>query len=83
MAKNKKPTMMEVRDAIAILIRRLDGLYNVVQQSNLTFTEYLTFKEEGDNFTEYLKEKYEKEPEREQEYRDNNELQQKQDKEAK
>ena len=58
MAKNKKPTMMEVRDAIAILIRRLDGLYIVVQQSNLTFTEYLTFKEEGDNFTEYLKDKY-------------------------
>jgi len=58
MSKNKKPTMNEVRQAISILIKRMDDLYNVVQQSNLTFTEYITFKKEGQDFTEYLKDKY-------------------------
>ena len=58
MSKNKKPTMNEVSQAISILIKRMDDLYNVVQQSNLTFTEYITFKKEGQGFTEYLKDKY-------------------------
>ncbi|QDP50638.1 MAG: hypothetical protein Unbinned1966contig1000_13 [Prokaryotic dsDNA virus sp.] len=60
MSKNKKPTMNEVRDAIAVMIRRIDDLYKVMHQSNLTFTEYLMFKKEGDKFTEHLKEKYDK-----------------------
>ena len=63
MAKNKKPTMNEVRDAIAIIIRRVDELYKVMQQSNLTFTEYLMFKEEGDDFTKHLQKKYDEKKE--------------------
>lgn len=58
MSKSKKPTMNEVRQTIGILIKRMDDLYNVVQQGNLTFTEYITFKQDGKSFTEYLKNKY-------------------------
>jgi|TARA_X000001382_G_C3168259_1_gene178623 hypothetical protein len=60
MSKNKKPTLNEVRDAISIIIKRMDGLYQAFQQNNLTFTEYLIFKNDGDKFTEHLQNKYDK-----------------------
>ena len=56
--KSKKPTMNEVKSAIGMLIERMDGLYQAVQQSNLTFTEYVLFKEDNVTFTEYLKERF-------------------------
>ena len=58
--KQKKPTMNEVKEAISIILKRLDDLYNVVQQTNVTFTEYILFQKTGDEFTKHLKEKFEK-----------------------
>ena len=80
MTKKKKPTMMEVKGAISELIKRTDYLHHELSRTNFMVQEFISFKENTEEFTKYLQDKVNTQ---EQEYKDNKEDKEKQDAEVK
>ena len=97
MTKKKKPTMMEVKGAISELIKRTDYLHHELSRTNFMVQEFISFKENTEEFTKYLQDKVKTQEQeatkeepakeynltKEQEYQDNKEWQEKQDAEVK
>tara|TARA_R100000152_G_C6730237_1_gene155011 strand:- start:532 stop:789 length:258 start_codon:yes stop_codon:yes gene_type:complete len=54
-APNKKPTMMEMKNAVTNVIRHVDQLYQYVQSLDLTLSEYIKFKSDETKFNDHCK----------------------------
>ncbi len=62
---NKKPTMMEVKNAINNIINELASLTDYIKRIDSIFFDYLHYKKDEDKFKLFLEEKYPKEEETE------------------
>ena len=82
MAYNKKPTMMEVKNAISNLITEMAYIKEHTQKLDTVFFNYLKFSKQEKKFKTWLEKEFAVN-EKEQENEDNEKWQQKQDKEAK
>tara|TARA_R110002020_G_scaffold133354_1_gene297554 strand:- start:21675 stop:21881 length:207 start_codon:yes stop_codon:yes gene_type:complete len=60
MAKNKKPTMMEVKNAIGNLIKEFSNIANYVSSLDQTLGSYIEFKKDGKKFPKWLEKEVEK-----------------------
>lgn len=60
---NKKPTMMEVKNAINNLINEYASLTDYVKRIDSIFFDYLHFRKDEDKFKVFLEEKYPKKEE--------------------
>ena len=65
--KNKKPTMMEVKQAIGELINRTNELNYQLKRTQFTFSEFIEFKKDNDEFTKYLEKKLKEQEEKNEE----------------
>jgi|TARA_R100000808_G_C2145887_1_gene153755 SLT domain-containing protein len=57
-APNKKPTMMQVKNAISNLISEMAYLKEHVSKIDNIFSDYIMYRKQGDNFKAYLEKKY-------------------------
>ena len=57
-APNKKPTMMQVKNARSNLISEMADLKEHVSKIDNIFSDYIIYRKQGDNFKVYLEEKY-------------------------
>ena len=62
-APNKKPTMMEMKNAVSNVIKHVDQLYQYVQSLDLTLSEYIKFKSDETTFNDHCKKVVEKQKE--------------------
>ena len=53
-APNKKPTMMEVKNAISNLITEYSNLANYMSSLDQTLGSYIEFKKDGKKFPKWL-----------------------------
>ena len=60
MGKNKKPTMMEVKNAINNLIREFSSLTEYVKILDQTLGGYIEFKKDNDKFKTFLDKEFKK-----------------------
>ena len=60
MSKNKKPTMMEVKNAINNLIREFSSLTEYVKILDQTLGGYIEFKKDNDKFKSFLDKEFKK-----------------------
>ena len=60
---NKKPTMMEVKNAINNLINEYASLTDYVKRIDSIFFDYLHFRKDEDKFKVFLEQKYPKKEE--------------------
>tara|TARA_R100000781_G_C4049508_1_gene116987 strand:+ start:362 stop:613 length:252 start_codon:yes stop_codon:yes gene_type:complete len=80
----KKPTAMELKNAVNNLINEIGMMSNAFKQLDALFAAYVEFKGDHDEFKKYLdKEIKDAKNKAEQEHKENEEWQQEQDKEAK
>ena len=56
MAKNKKPTMMEVKNVLGNLIQEVESLGKHVSMVDNILMGYLNYKQEADEFKKWLSE---------------------------
>ena len=56
MAKNKKPTMMEVKNVLGNLIEEVESLGKHVSMVDNILMGYLNYKQEADEFKKWLSE---------------------------
>ena len=63
MAYNKKPTMMEMKNAVVNLINSMDELYKYVSSLDITLTHYIDFKKDKKKFDSFIKKLVEKKEE--------------------
>ena len=54
MAKNKKPTMMQVKTAISNLITEYSNMTNYISRLDQTLGSYIEFKKDGKKFPKWL-----------------------------
>ena len=57
MAKNKKPTMMQVRNVINNLIGQVVDLENRARETDMLFRYYVDFQKDSKDFKKYLEKK--------------------------
>jgi hypothetical protein len=82
MAKNKKPTMMEVKNVINNIIKELSEIADYTRAIDQTMGSYIKYKKDEKKFKSWMEKQYEK-LKKDQDHEDNEKWQQKQDKEAK
>mgnify|MGYP003632143699 CR=1 FL=1 len=82
MAKNKKPTLMEVKNVMSNIIKELSEVISYTKAIDQTVGSYIKYKKDDKKFKSWMEKKYE-ELKKEQDQEDNEKWQQKQDKEAK
>ena len=77
MAKNKKPTMMEVKNVITNILQELGEVVNYTKAIDQTVGSYIKYKKDDKKFKSWMEKQYEK-LKKDQDHEDNEKWQQKQ-----
>ena len=55
MSKNKKPTMMQMKNVVSNIINHINEIEKKVSRLDLFILKYVQFKDEENQFSEWLK----------------------------